>query len=204
MEEYKKLGIENYGPPKQRRKSKSDNEEEAQREEADTDKDNGALDNETMTEEDALQALGKLNLDITRRRFSDVCIGNKNPNSRRRGSTGSIDLAEFAKLRSLHLALTTVAEDKQDQEGSEEEETEADDKLENLNDITTRRRSSIMTDEPIEDITVEDLIVRQKRRVSIATTPKQLPAGRVSIPLDKRFDRRPTLPNIAIPFKYGN
>lgn len=203
MQEYKKLGIENYEPPKQRRNSKSDNDEEAHRGEADTDKGNEALDIETMSEEDALRALEKLNLDITRRRFSDVCIGNKHPNSRRRGSTGSIDLAEFAKLRSLHLALTTVAEDKQDQEDSEEEETTADDKLD-LNDITTRRRSSIMTDEPIEDITAEDLIVRQKRRATIATTPTQLQAGCISIPLGKRLDRRPTLPNVAIPFKYGN
>ncbi|XP_045187700.2 uncharacterized protein LOC123545445 [Mercenaria mercenaria] len=205
LNEYNKLGIKHYGPQKERNYSKSENQADATREDTENDTASVSFADEPMSEEEAWLALGKLNLDISRRRFSDLNITGKYPTSRRRGSTGSIDLAEFAKLRSLHLALTSVAEDAHDEESDDENERETDDKLEELNDITTRRKSVTIKEEPVEDVEVEDLIVRPKRRASIATTtiPK-LPVKDSPIPLGKRFDRRPTLPNLAIPFNYGN
>lgn len=202
LQAYKKLGIKNYSLQKERKKSESEIEDENPNEDVDNEKETESVVDESMTEEDAMTALGKLNLEISKRRFSEFHVGNKNPSSRRRGSTGSIDLAEFAKLRSLHLALTSVAEDTQDNEESEEE-SETCDKLEDLNDITTKRKVVTIREEPVEDITVEDLIVKPKRRASIATITK-LPVKENPIPLGKRFDRRPTLPNVAIPFNYGN
>jgi hypothetical protein len=200
MNEYNKLGIKNYTSDHGKQHSKPGTPANS---ESATDAVSFEND-EQMTEEEALLALGKLNLDITRRRFSDVTGHSKQSLSKRRGSTGSINLAEFTKLRSLHLALTAVEEDEQKSDGSDvNEEPEANDNMDKLNDITTRRKSVTIKEEPIEDIEVEDLIVRPKRRASIATIPK-LPVKESPIPQGKRFDRRPTLPNIAIAFNYGN
>ena len=202
MNEYNKLGIKHYAPDTERQYIKPAtpaNSEEGQ------DKDSvDFVNEEPMTEEEALLALGKLNLDISRRRFSEVTGQSNHPSNKRRGSTGSINLAEFTKLRSLHLALTSVEEDPRQSDGSDEcDGAEADDKLKELNDITTRRKSVGTKEEPLEDIAAKDLIIRPKRRASIATIPK-LPVKDSPIPQGKRFDRRPTLPNIAIPFNYGN
>lgn len=207
MSAYKKLGLENYAP-KSRKKPNSENRVDDVTENVD---DTVSVDysasfdkDEPMSEEEALVALGKLNIEVSQRRFSDFTGVSKNPHSKRRCSTGSINLEDFEKLRSMHLALTSVTEDEHPVEGSVEE-TEADDTLVELSDATVRRTSLSATikDEEVQDISAEDLIVKPKRRASIAALPKAAAKHDV-IPIGKRFDRRPTLPNISIPFNYGN
>lgn len=215
LKDFKSLGLDDYVleiAEKKRRKSESDASGEAVNEDKETNdsvdgKDSVTFENdEKMSEEEALMALDRLNLEMNKRRFSET-VGAQKYHGRRRGSTGSIDLAEFTKLRSLHLALTTVAEDSTAVDSkAEKEETEMNENRD-ADDSKNKNRFKSVTPEndDDDDISAEDLVVRPKRRATVATTPNiKSKVEPVSIPKGARLDRRPSLPHCAIPFNYGN
>lgn len=215
MKEFKNLGLHNYLANAEtilkRRKSQSDvpqdvPEEPVEHVDDKEDEEKGKGEQVTfetddkMSEEEALLALSKLNLEINHRRFSEVGVTPKYHN-RRRGSTGSINLAEFTKLRSVHQALTTVAEDI-NKDGEDEHDAGGNPKndLRDLNDMTTQSNSVYN-----KDVSSKDLVAKPKHRASIASLPSiKKKNDSLLIPKGTRLDRRPTLPNSAIPFNYGN